>query len=60
MLTAEQLCGSPAAGKSSWYWRNLEPLNYERINQDILKSREKCIKVADQFLKDRKSVAVGT
>ncbi|RKF53944.1 Bifunctional polynucleotide phosphatase/kinase [Erysiphe neolycopersici] len=32
------LCGSPGAGKSSWYWKNLEPLGYVRVNQDILKT----------------------
>jgi bifunctional polynucleotide phosphatase/kinase len=31
-------CGSPGAGKSSWYWKNLQPLGYERINQDTLKT----------------------
>lgn len=31
-------CGSPGAGKSTFYWNNLEPLGYERVNQDILKS----------------------
>jgi hypothetical protein len=31
-------CGSPGAGKSSFYWRNLQPLGYGRVNQDILKT----------------------
>jgi bifunctional polynucleotide phosphatase/kinase len=31
-------CGSPAAGKSTFYWQQLEPLGYARINQDLLKS----------------------
>jgi hypothetical protein len=31
-------CGSPGAGKSSYYWRSLQPLGYARINQDILKT----------------------
>ncbi len=30
--------GSPGAGKSTFYWRNLQGLSYMRINQDILKS----------------------
>jgi bifunctional polynucleotide phosphatase/kinase len=32
------LCGSPGAGKSSFYWRHLQPLGYARVNQDILKT----------------------
>ena len=31
-------CGSPGAGKSSFYWRHLKPLGFERVNQDILKT----------------------
>jgi bifunctional polynucleotide phosphatase/kinase len=31
-------CGSPGAGKSTFYWNYLKPLGYERVNQDILKS----------------------
>ncbi|KAL5337001.1 polynucleotide kinase 3 phosphatase-domain-containing protein [Aspergillus crustosus] len=51
-------CGSPAAGKSTFYWNYLEPLDYERVNQDILRSRLKCIKVAKEHLAAKKSVAV--
>jgi bifunctional polynucleotide phosphatase/kinase len=32
------LCGSPAAGKSTFYRNILMPLGYERINQDMLKT----------------------
>lgn len=31
-------CGSPGAGKSSFYWRHLQPHGYGRVNQDILKT----------------------
>lgn len=31
-------CGSPGAGKSTWFQQHLKPLGYERVNQDILKS----------------------
>ncbi|PBP19500.1 polynucleotide kinase 3 phosphatase [Diplocarpon rosae] len=53
-------CGSPGAGKSTFYWKNLESLGYTRINQDILKTREKCLKVAGQCLTERKSVAIDS
>lgn len=51
-------CGSPGAGKSTFYWKHLEPLGYQRINQDILKTREKCLKVAQQHLENGQSVAI--
>jgi bifunctional polynucleotide phosphatase/kinase len=31
-------CGSPGSGKSSFYWKHLQPLGYGRVNQDILKT----------------------
>jgi bifunctional polynucleotide phosphatase/kinase len=52
-------CGPPGAGKSTFYWNNLKPLGYERVNQDILKSRDKCIKVARDHLRDGDSVVIG-
>ncbi|PLB46952.1 polynucleotide kinase 3'-phosphatase [Aspergillus steynii IBT 23096] len=51
-------CGSPGAGKSTFYWDYLEPLGYERVNQDILKTRPKCIKAAKEYLAAKKSVVV--
>ncbi|KAM5461968.1 DNA kinase/phosphatase Pnk1 [Microsporum ferrugineum] len=52
------LCGSPGSGKSTFYWKYLQPLGYERVNQDILKTRQKCLKVANEHLLAGKSVAV--
>jgi bifunctional polynucleotide phosphatase/kinase len=51
-------CGSPGAGKSTFYWKHMQPLGFERVNQDILKTREKCVKLATEFLGERKSVVV--
>lgn len=50
--------GSPGAGKSTFYWTYLRPLGYKRVNQDILKSRDKCIAVAKEYLADQQSVVV--
>ena len=52
------LCGSPASGKSTFYWSSLKSLGYERVNQDILKTRDKCVKVAKALLSEGKSIAV--
>lgn len=51
-------CGSPASGKSTFFWRQLQPQGYIRVNQDILKTRDKCVKVAAQALENEQSVAV--
>lgn len=68
--------GPPGAGKSTFYWKYLKPLGYERVNQDILKrfvwpsaaalqcltldSKDKCLKAAADFLSSGDSVVVGT
>ncbi|KAK3706743.1 DNA kinase/phosphatase Pnk1 [Vermiconidia calcicola] len=52
-------CGSPGAGKSTFYWQHMQALGYERVNQDTLKSRDKCMKIATKHIEDdRKSVVV--
>lgn len=32
------LCGSPGSGKSTFYRKHLQPLGYQRVNQDTLKT----------------------
>ncbi|MCJ1379392.1 hypothetical protein MMC17_002493 [Xylographa soralifera] len=51
-------CGSPGAGKSTFYWNKLQLVGYERVNQDTLKTRDKCLKVAFDSLSSGRSVAV--
>ncbi|KAK6518859.1 hypothetical protein TWF281_003550 [Arthrobotrys megalospora] len=52
------LCGRPGSGKSTLTTKYLEPLGYERINQDILKTRDKCVKVSERHLKEGQSVVI--
>ncbi|CAM1500454.1 Fc.00g096160.m01.CDS01 [Cosmosporella sp. VM-42] len=51
-------CGPPGAGKSTFYWKYLKPLGYERINQDTLKSRDKCVQAAKEHLGEDNSIAI--
>ncbi|KAH7003060.1 polynucleotide kinase 3 phosphatase-domain-containing protein [Fusarium venenatum] len=52
-------CGPPGAGKSTLYWKSLKPLGYARINQDQLKTRDKCVQAAKEYLQEGTSVAIG-
>ncbi|KAI3395319.1 hypothetical protein diail_1431 [Diaporthe ilicicola] len=53
-------CGPPGAGKSTFFWRYLKPLGYERVNQDILKSKDKCFRAAKEHLEEGEPVAVDS
>jgi len=53
-------CGYPALGKSSFYHCHFHPANYTHVNQDILKTRGKCVKAVQEALKRGESCVVGT
>ncbi|TBU28970.1 PNK3P-domain-containing protein [Dichomitus squalens] len=50
--------GYPALGKSSFFRTHFAPAHYTHINQDTLKTRDKCVKAVDQALKDKHDVVV--
>lgn len=51
--------GMPSLGKTSFYRKHFEPADYVHVNQDTLKSRDKCIKRVEQILKEGRSCVVG-
>ncbi|KAG6910893.1 hypothetical protein DXG01_006576 [Tephrocybe rancida] len=50
--------GYPCLGKSTFYRRNFEPAGYIHINQDMLKTRDKCVREMKKALQDGKSCTV--
>lgn len=50
--------GPPASGKTSYFRRHFAPRGYVHINQDTLKTRDKCIKAAEAALQDGQSVVI--
>ncbi|KAJ3565098.1 hypothetical protein NP233_g7866 [Leucocoprinus birnbaumii] len=51
-------CGLPALGKSSFYSKHFLPANYTHINQDTLKTRDKCVKAAREALRRNESCVI--
>ncbi|KAF5330357.1 hypothetical protein D9619_005663 [Psilocybe cf. subviscida] len=50
--------GYPSLGKSTFFKQYFEPAGYIHINQDTLKTREKCVKVMKEALADGKSCVI--
>src|SRR5579862_6005237 len=52
--------GSPASGKSTFFREYLAPMGYERINQDTLKTRDRCVMEATALLEKNIPIAIGS
>jgi bifunctional polynucleotide phosphatase/kinase len=51
--------GSPASGKSTFYRDHLHPMGYTRINQDTLKTRDRCVAEASTLLAESTPIVIG-
>ena len=51
--------GSPASGKSTFYRDHLLPMGYTRINQDTLKTRDRCVAEASTLLAENIPIVIG-
>jgi len=51
--------GYPCLGKSTIYRRHFQPVGYTHINQDTLKTRDKCVKVLKEALQAGQSCTIG-
>ncbi|XP_003388985.1 PREDICTED: bifunctional polynucleotide phosphatase/kinase-like [Amphimedon queenslandica] len=52
------LVGRPASGKTTVAKRYFTPRGYTQVNRDTLGTKEKCLKVAAEGLKNKKSIVV--
>ncbi|KII88856.1 hypothetical protein PLICRDRAFT_159754 [Plicaturopsis crispa FD-325 SS-3] len=52
------LVGYPSSGKSSFFRRYFESEGYVHVNQDTLKTRQKCVKAVENALKNKESCVV--
>lgn len=51
--------GYPAMGKSTFFGKYFRPHGYIHVNQDTLRTRDKCVQGVEEALKERKSCVVG-
>lgn len=50
--------GLPASGKSTFTKKYIIPHGYEYINQDTLKTKQKCMTLFKEYIKNKKSVVI--
>ncbi|KAF8506302.1 polynucleotide kinase 3 phosphatase-domain-containing protein [Gautieria morchelliformis] len=50
--------GYPASGKSSFYRKYFQPAGYQHVNQDQLKTRNKCVKAVENSVSEGMSCVV--
>lgn len=51
--------GYPCLGKTSFFHRYFEPAGYAHINQDLLATRNKCVKAMQEAFQEGKSCVIG-
>jgi bifunctional polynucleotide phosphatase/kinase len=50
--------GFPGSGKSTFISKNLIQNNYNVISQDVSKTKNKCHKLCEQFMKEKKKIVI--
>ena len=52
------MVGFPGSGKSKYVIQNIVPHNYIRINQDTLKTKQKCLKETVKAINNKKNIVI--
>lgn len=52
--------GFPGSGKSTFISKNLIQNNYNKISQDELKTKNKCHKLCEQYMREKKKIVIDS